>query len=205
METDKTKTKTSAEIAAEIAAEVADKVILDAKIAAETLVSKATKTAKELVQTHNPTKIELMRKISIVSKKWVIWTVTITYIFWGITLIVSNSPTATTGISPLLSLFGNTLITGIIFLSIGLISLAALLKRKNKYTLLMLLSQQLVLFYGMISSLISIVLGHYSDGYIPSVSPHLFIANDQILFIFIAIFHMIALIEIYKPEKYERI
>lgn len=105
----------------------------------------------------------------------------------------------TTGIAPIFSIFHTAILTGMILVGVGMLATAAMLTN-GFVSLAFILPQQVILMYGMLSSIINIVAGHYSDGYTPSHSPHLFIANDQIMTISLTIFHTCAITEIYAGQ-----
>ena len=127
---------------------------------------------------------------------WIIWYSVALHVIWGVILIVSRDRLITTPTHIIPGPY--QFLSGIMLLTVGLSAGVGQLSGHRHYGLLALFPQQFIMLLSAGSALRNVIVGSYSDGYIPAHSPHLFILTDQLPTILASLFHTIAVLELGK-------
>lgn len=127
-----------------------------------------------------------------VGTDWVIVLASAMHAIWGVLIIQSSEPYATTPIAGIHSILGDVgrPIAGGVLCLIAVLALASMFMRKNILTLVMLLPQEAFLVMSSTSVILAIAQGHYSDEIVRS---RYFIAADQILYVLLALLYPCAI------------
>ena len=126
--------------------------------------------------------------------KLIIFYATALQFIWGVILLFASTPPLIVAFDSILNFVGNSHLLGLIFIVTALLSLWGS-KGDDLKSLLKLIPQQFIMFLAAGSAIKAIMLSSYADGVI---RPRVFIATDQISVILIALFYLMAVIQVYS-------
>ncbi len=131
---------------------------------------------------------------------WIIWLAMVLHLIQGFLLLLDKTAGNTTSAHLLLKYVPYAPLAGLIMVAAALLAMVELVYFHyipNTGSVILLLPQQIILIMAAGSAIQAIFLSHFADGVIRSRA---FIIADQSVFILLAIFYTVAIIEVYTPE-----
>jgi hypothetical protein len=123
-------------------------------------------------------------------KDYVVLLASIMHLTWGLLVLIEPTIQSITGISGIK--IGNPVLSGCVLIFAGAIAPLGIYTN-TFFSSLLLIPQQILLIVSSVSAIESMILGIYPDGYVPEISPNLFIIADQSPIVWLAILHFSSL------------
>ena len=130
----------------------------------------------------------------------IIWAAIITHYIWAIAYFwpTETEVTALADSRLMLTFFGfGHAYLGMFLVATGALVALMIFDRHRKLSLALIIPQQAVLMAGFWGAFFAIRKGVFPDGYVPKADAHCFILKDQAFAMTVAVFHSIAIIEMY--------